>query len=172
MFEARFTLPVAENPPLATMGPVAFLVSVPLFVKALAPLEVQLLFSAKLVPVRLAVPTFTVPLNVLVPLPADCVRLVDRSSALLKVALVAELIVRLSSSVVFAVLPTAPVKVTLPVPASTVRLSATPPAVPWVVPVIVMLPPAAAPVDSVGLAASAITRLPRSEEHTSELHSP
>src|ERR1700675_1424605 len=161
MFEARFRSPLVANPPLATMLPVELLVTVPALVKLVAPLEVQPLFSAKFVPVRLAVPTFTVPLKVLVPEPADCVRLADRSTALLKLALVAEVIVRLSSSVAFALLPTAPVKVTLPVPATTVRLSGAPPVVPLVVPVIVMSPAPTAPcVDSVGVRASAITRLP------------
>src|SRR5438552_987555 len=160
MLLARFRLPLVENPPVATMLPVAFLVTVPEFVKLVAPLEVQPLFSAKFVPVRLAVPTFTVPVNVLVPVPADCVRPVDRSTALEKVALFAEVIVRLSSSVAFALLPTVPVKITLPAPATTVRLSATPAVVPLVLPVTVTAPP---PELSVGLAASAITRLPPME---------
>ena len=159
MFAARFTFPVVLKAPVEVMLPVAFLVSVPLLVKLVVPAEAKLLFRLKAVPVRAALPTFTVPVKVVATLPALCVSAFASSMFPLNKVVAALVTVRASSSVALALLPTLPVKVTSPVPASTVRVSATPPVVPLVVPVTVMLP-APAPVDSVGAAASATTRLP------------
>ena len=159
MFAARFTSPVVLNAPVEVMLPVAFLVSTPLLVNAVVPPEAKLLFTLNAVPVNAAEPTFTAPVKVVATLPALCVNALARSIVPLKSVVAALVTVNASNCTASALLPTLPVKVTLPNPASTVRLSAAPPAVPLVVPLINMLP-APAPVDSVGVAACAITRFP------------
>ena len=67
---AKLTAPEVENPPVAVILPVEFLVKVPELVTAMAPVEVRLLFTAKLVPLKVAEPTLVVPVKVVVPVAA------------------------------------------------------------------------------------------------------
>ena len=67
---ARFTAPLVEKPPGAVIEPVEFFVKVPEFVTAMAPVEVKLLFTAKLVPLRVAEPTLVAPVKVVAPVAA------------------------------------------------------------------------------------------------------
>ncbi len=103
------------------------------------PVVVSVLFSARFVPVRLMPPAavvLTAPFKVVVPEPADCVSVAELK--VVAVTFVAEVRITSSSAVVP---PTTPVKVTLPVPARSVRSCA-----PLSVLPKVMLPAPPAPV--------------------------
>lgn len=117
MSEARFTLPVALKAPVEVMLPVEFFVSVPVLVKEVVPAEAKELFRLNAVPVREADPTVSAPVNVVATEPADCVRALAKSIVPLKSVVAAEVMVKSSSSKASVLLPTFPVKVTLPVPA-------------------------------------------------------
>ena len=67
---AKDTLPEVENPPGVVIVPVEFFVKVPELVTATAPVEVRLLFTAKLVPLKVADPTLTVLPKVVAPVAA------------------------------------------------------------------------------------------------------
>ena len=70
ILEAKFTAPLVENPPGAVILPVEFLVKVPEFVTLIAPVEVRLLFTAKVVPFKVAEPTLVVDPKVVAPVAA------------------------------------------------------------------------------------------------------
>ena len=64
MLLAKLRAPDVEKPVAAVIVPVEFLVTVPLLVIAIEPVEVILLLIANVVPLKVADPTATVLLNV------------------------------------------------------------------------------------------------------------
>ena len=153
---AKLTSPEVLKPAGATIFPVEFFVNVPLLVTETAPVAVKLLLTANAAPLKVAEPTDTAPVNVVVPVAAFvCVKAPVMFTAPLNVIAALFVIVRAVRLVALPE-PTAP-RLTMPPAAFKVRLSATPPAVPSVVPVMVSVPD---PLVKVGDAASAIVKLP------------
>jgi hypothetical protein len=152
----KLTSPEVLKPPVAVIAPVAPFVNVPLLVTAVAPEEVKVLFTAKVVPLNVADPTATVPLNVVAPVAAFvCVRAPVILTAPLNV--IAALLVTVTTvKLVELPDPKAPT-FTIPPDALRISVSADPAAVPSVVPVIVNAPE---PLVNVMVVASANVKAP------------
>ena len=142
---ARLAAPVVEKPPGAVITPVAALVNSPELVTATAPPEaaVKLLFTAYATPCNVAEPTATVFENVVVPVAALVwLNKPDMAIGLLKYMASDLVMVSVVRPVASAEVPEPymAARLTKPVPELIINVSAEPPVVPVVVPVMVIGP--------------------------------